>query len=341
MKTYKLLLATMVISSAAFAQDFHYSQFIYSPVTLNPATAGAFNGDIRVTNNYRQQWSSVTSMPYKTLTMSVDAPIFKGKMKGDDYFAGSFSVNNDKAGQSKLTQNLYTGAICFNKSLSEGGSNYVSLGFQAGYGMRSLDLTQLSWDNQWTGSTYNSSLPSNEPSIGLTKSYVDMSGGIMYSQIGEMIKWNIGAAMFHINQPDIGFGTKDKLYSKTVIHGGGSFRLSKTSNVVLIPAMEIVLQGPTTMVNSGINFKYILQDRSKYTGYYSEMSITFGGWYRLADALIFSMRFDYGQFAAGFSYDMNLSGLTAATSGRGGFELLFQYTGVFGGATVKTVKARI
>ncbi|MEW6469941.1 MAG: PorP/SprF family type IX secretion system membrane protein [Bacteroidota bacterium] len=341
MKILRLTLAALAISSLALAQDFHYSQFIYSPSTLNPANTGAFNGDIRVTNNYRQQWSSITSFPYKTLTMALDAPIFRSKMKGDDYFAGGISVSNDKAGASKLTGNLYSGAICFNKSLSQGGTKYISIGFQTGYGMRSIDLSALSWDNQWSGGTYNSSLPSGEPTIGLTKNYLDMSTGILFSSIGEMVKWNIGAAMFHVNQPDIGFGTKDRLYAKYVAHGSGTFRLGKTSNTSLIPGLHIAVQGPTTLVNTGMAVKYVLQDRSKYTGYYSEMSVQFGGWYRMGDALIFSTRFDYGQFAAGFSYDMNLSGLTAASNGKGGFELLFQYNGVFGGATVKTVKSRI
>ena len=60
MKNLKTLLASLLIitGNCTFAQDIHFSQVGFSPLTLNPALAGA-NGAINGVLNYRSQWSSV------------------------------------------------------------------------------------------------------------------------------------------------------------------------------------------------------------------------------------------------------------------------------------------
>jgi type IX secretion system PorP/SprF family membrane protein len=336
--------AAAVMSFAVHAQDFHYTHFYASPFTMNPALTGAYIGDIRVINNYRTQWSSVTSNPYKSETFSVDGAVLRGKMRGNDYFSAGFSFNKDKAGLSKMTTKLYNGAISFTKALSGKITNDITLGFMTGYGMRSVDFSQLSWDNQYQNGGYDPTLPTGESfGGGIKKSYIDISAGLlwMYNPT-QMVKIKFGVGALHLNTPNTGFMGTDKLYSKYVVHGLADIKLGSTTNISMQPAFEVALQGPTTLINMGTNFKYVLQDRSKYTGVYSEVAISFGGWYRVGDAGMFTCRFDYGQFALGVSYDANISELTAASNGKGGFELLFVYTGVFGnGNTVKVNKSRI
>ena len=51
------------------AQDLHFSQFINSPLVTNPANTGFIpEGDYRLGINYRNQWSSIMSLPYKTMS---------------------------------------------------------------------------------------------------------------------------------------------------------------------------------------------------------------------------------------------------------------------------------
>ncbi|MFI5151315.1 MAG: type IX secretion system membrane protein PorP/SprF, partial [Bacteroidia bacterium] len=47
------------------AQDTHFSQFYMSPLTQNPAMAGAVY-DMQALINYRNQWSSIAT-PFKTM----------------------------------------------------------------------------------------------------------------------------------------------------------------------------------------------------------------------------------------------------------------------------------
>jgi len=55
----KLLLTLLLfpgIVSVSLAQDPNFSQFFASPLTLNPALTGKFDGNFRLAGNYRNQW---------------------------------------------------------------------------------------------------------------------------------------------------------------------------------------------------------------------------------------------------------------------------------------------
>ena len=58
----------------ADAQDPHFSQFFASPLTLNPALTGKFDGTLRAAGNYRNQWPAFNNV-YTTSTLSVDFSI--------------------------------------------------------------------------------------------------------------------------------------------------------------------------------------------------------------------------------------------------------------------------
>ncbi len=61
------------------AQDIHFTQIYMSPLTLNPAMAGAiFKKQALI--NYKDQWSSITT-PYKTFAASYDMRLNKKKDK--------------------------------------------------------------------------------------------------------------------------------------------------------------------------------------------------------------------------------------------------------------------
>src|SRR5260221_14626953 len=77
-----------------YAQDTHFSQFTQSPLTVNPAQAGLFDGDFRAIVNYRNQWSSVDG--YRTEQLSCDGNMLKNKWtKG--FLGLGLNVLSDKA----------------------------------------------------------------------------------------------------------------------------------------------------------------------------------------------------------------------------------------------------
>ncbi len=66
------------------AQDLHFSQFFNSPLTTNPANTGFIpDGDYRLGINYRDQWSSIMAVPYKTMSAFGDMQIMKTGLRMD------------------------------------------------------------------------------------------------------------------------------------------------------------------------------------------------------------------------------------------------------------------
>ncbi|HYK55270.1 MAG TPA: type IX secretion system membrane protein PorP/SprF, partial [Flavisolibacter sp.] len=78
-----LFLLSAVLSSKA--QDPNFSQFFASPLTLNPALTGKFDGAFRVAGNYRNQWPTINNA-FTTATVSVDAGILRNSIPDYDQF---------------------------------------------------------------------------------------------------------------------------------------------------------------------------------------------------------------------------------------------------------------
>ena len=89
MKSFKpyylkmLALVTVLLhTAAAHSQDLHFSQFFNSPLTTNPANTGFIpDGDFRLGINYRNQWSSIMTVPYKTMSAFGDFQVAKNSLE--------------------------------------------------------------------------------------------------------------------------------------------------------------------------------------------------------------------------------------------------------------------
>lgn len=343
MKKYTLtiLLLSVSIYHTSQAQDLHFSQYSYSPLNLNPALTGVSNGDLRFVSNYRNQWQSISS-PYRTISAGYDMSLYP-KESSNDFWGAGIVFNSDKSGDSKLGLTQVNLSGSYSKSLNGSLSNFITLGFQAGFGQNSMSYDGLSWDSQFNGNSFDAALPTNEPSGSIAKTFSDFSAGVLYSYTNEsnLFKMNVGTAMFHLNNPDISLNSvSDKLYKKIVVHSNFYIRPNSNSKTTFIPNIIYTQQGSQKLLNLGTNAKYLIQDRSKFTGYNSEIAFYIGGVYRVADAFALCTRFDYGSLAFALSYDVNVSGLTLASNSRGGTELVVMYNYTFrekkkGGSSVR------
>src|SRR5664279_5216548 len=100
---YKLFLIGIAIqfSFNAYSQDIGFSQFYDQPLLRNPALAGIFTGDMRVTASYRNQWQSVT-VPYRTFGLSSEIRFPLHIMKGANLTLG-LQLLRDVAGTSEFS----------------------------------------------------------------------------------------------------------------------------------------------------------------------------------------------------------------------------------------------
>src|SRR5690554_5390746 len=111
--------ALMFHSGNLKAQDVHFTQFDASPLLLNPANTGAFNGDFRVSAVYRDQWrSAMGAAAFKTYGVSFDMPIIRD-ISIDDYLAGGVQLYNDRAGDGNLSNFTALLSVAYHKFLGQ------------------------------------------------------------------------------------------------------------------------------------------------------------------------------------------------------------------------------
>ena len=108
----------------------------------------------------------------------------------------------------------------------------------------------------------------------------------------------------------------------------GLFNLKEIERNIIEPTLEFQGEntvGPNKEILIGTMFRYMLREDSKYTGFVKGASISAGGYYRNQDAFIATALFEFSVYAVGISYDVNVSGLKTASSGRGGLEITLRF----------------
>ncbi len=320
----------------AQAQDIHFSQFYMAPLNQNPAFTGALY-DIEAIVNYKNQWESL-SFPYKTFAASFDMRIKQTKFK-NGFLAAGINFYRDEAGDGNMGTTEADLNLAYHLHLNK--LNTLGGGLQGGFDQRSVNFSALQWGNQFDGKNYNSSLPNLEPAYITPIIYPELGGGVLWTYDNsnssskvtqnDVLKWNIGASAFHIQEPGNSFYSIDneKLDTRFVIHGDGLISIPNT-DFGINPLFLYYKQGTISEIDIGAMVRYSLADyNSKYTGFgKGETAISAGLLVRTGDAFIVLMLLNYANYAIGFSYDSNYSLLTTATNGRGGLEVAIRYAGI-------------
>lgn len=315
-----IVIAIFMVSCLGFsrAQDIHYSQFNASPLNLNPAQTGLFDGDWRFSGNYRGQWAAIP-VPYKTFSIAAENRL-KTKLKNDVPAAGLI-INTDKAGDSRFSTTQIFLSLAYIKKLNKDSTHFLSLALQPGFSTKSFDINQLTFDNQFDGDSYNAALSSGESFSKTRISYFDMGGGLAYLyRKNARTQINIGVSLLHINQPKQSFFDNNdiRLDQKLSVSALGEVPVAAKLDVV--PTILFQKQGKFNETVLGLFGKYYLKP---YNGIPTAVSL--GGFLRLKDAFIVAANMDYRNFNVGISYDVNTSKLIAATNHKGGFEISVIY----------------
>lgn len=318
--------ATMMLSTSAMAQDPHFTQYFASPLTLNPALTGLTQEDIRLAANYRNQWGSVSPNPYVTGTVSYDMATMKGALGNGDALGIGVLGLFDRSGLGGL-QNITVGlSVAYHKALGYEKQHTLSIGIQGALVQKSLDFSQLKFEDQFEISTGGTPYQTSENIPNQDVTNADFNAGIMYSgRVNEHATTYIGFSYYHINQPVESFLNSDhKIHSRYTAYLGGSFDLNE--NIVLYASGLYQSQASASEIMAGAAVGFVLNpghDRefSKNTIFY------LGGWYRYSDAICPYIGFEWSKMKLGISYDANMSALSPATGGNGGYEVSLIFNG--------------
>jgi len=309
------LILLLIIAQFSFAQDIHFSQFNASPLNINPALTGNFDGEYRIMGNYRSQWSSVT-LPYKTFSLGTDAHNF---LQNENIGAGVF-INNDKTGDSRLKTFHFIISGSYKIMLDEDLKHQIIGGLQIGIAQKSIDYDDLKFDSQYNGFFFNPVASNNESFKNEGQTYPIINLGAMWQFQHERTAANFGMSLYNINSPKQSFFNRNqiKLDRRLNIHGAG--QLPITDKIDLLPSLLFMKQGSFAEFMIGTFAKMVLNNDP-----YQYRAIYFGPWLRSGDAGCFVVAMDYNNVNVGFSYDLNYSDLIEASRRKGGFEISFRY----------------
>lgn len=303
-------------AQALFGQDIHFTMYNMSPMTLNPAMAGKFEGTFRIGGIYRDQWSSVISNQFRTPSAWVDAPIIRGFRK-QDWIGVGLMLYQDKAGIAALTHSAAKLGGAYHFAFGKKGNTVLSIGGHYGSEQRRINPEQLIFQDGLE--LNNVGLSQDLARVLGNANYQDFDGGLAFTtRLNPKMDMTLGFSMYHIGRPrynllNDGF---ERLPRRAVTHG--VFNIEMNEKWTLSPSFIYqTMSGADEIMVQGLA-GYLFNE---------EKAITLQGGlgYRLSDAVNLLAGARIKDLTLGISYDVNTSSLSNVSNYRGGFEIAANY----------------
>lgn len=301
---------SIIIVEFSLAQDPSFSQFFSSPLNINPALTANINEDWRVISNMRDQWIGPAS-PYATGSISFDSKIMQNKIPNvsdkNVFGIGGMLMYDDV--MYGIVQSTYASLnLSYNLLLAEdfyGNKHRLGIGFGETYGRRFVDFSRLNFQEQFTGTGFNTNLPTGEAALSNMKPYFSSNIGMLYSYKTEKSNLDIGASVYHLNKPKQTFLADPNQYlpMRDVVHINYERFLSET--LVLNSNAIYQYQGGASYLSLGGALGFYLEDDGSTI-------LNLGMWYWSKNAVIPYVGMVYNNFQFGLSYDATVSKLNQA-----------------------------
>ena len=307
------------------AQDLHFSQYFNTPLLVNPANTGfAPEVDWRAGVNYRNQYSSLTSNPYKTMSAWGDAQVFNNRFDNGWMGIGG-AVMKDVAGAGNLSSTRAYGSVAYHQLV--GMASLLSIGFNVGYITKKVDFTKLTFDNQWNGQFFDVTIPSGENFAYSQVGYVDLQTGLNYAYFPNNNTYlNAGFSLSHINRPkESFFSNSNNIDARLAVRYTAFLNAMYKINDqwIINPNAYFSKMGNTYEVVGGMNANYNLSGDGS-------TQVIGGLYYRYQDAAIPMVGFQLNDFKLTASYDATVSSLGAYNNRYGAYEISLVKTGTYG-----------
>lgn len=310
------------------AQDAHLSMYDAAPLYLNPAMTGVFEGDWRIHGQYRTQWKAVNFKPYQSYLLSFDKPIKKWGIGGQ--------LTNFRAGIGNY--NAFEGlvSVAYTTPIDKNKYHNFSFGAQGGISQKSVEYQLLSFNNQYTtvnGGGFDMTIPNQEEFAGQSMIVPSVNAGFLYFFAKQQSRLNpfFGASAFNLTQPKETFlGTDNRLPMRYFAHVGTRVNISEV--FYLIPKVLVMNQQKFWEHTAAIDAGYYLKEADMYliggaffrtVGWPTNIDPDFA---QIAnDAFMLSLGAKLEDITVKVGYDVNVSDLRTASTGRGGFEVSVTY----------------
>lgn len=306
------------------AQDPHFSDYSNFPLQLNPALTGQVpEGSGRVQAGYRDQWSSVLGNgAFRTSYLSFDrrncAP-FQG-----DFWSFGGHVLGDQRGDFPLQRLDAFATAAYMKRLAEPGDlqMYMGVGLEGGVIHQRLGQNGRTFDEQFDDPTAPGEMLDQ-----FNFTVLDYGFGFSFylaSRRNTNFSFSLGGAIKHLGEPNYEFfaetsGVEARLKRRHIVHGSLTY--------------------PVIGDKLGLSWKGVFMVQAPYHQLVNRLELVFSNQFRIGgglrqvrgpqaydiDALIISTSLVVHRLTIAFSYDANISSLSAASASFGALEISLGY----------------
>jgi len=315
-----LALFSFISTATVHAQDVHYVQFDATPLAVNPAFTGMFDGSIRASSLYRNHWSNV-HLPYVTYGTSFEMPVFIDK-KGN-YLAAGVQFFQDLAGDGNLRNQSALASAAYHKHFGkrENHGCDIGIGAQGLFVYRSVNVTSLFYGEQLYMANSNGQFV-----LGLSNrySYAGLNIGICFAQsLGSRFNYTIGYSENNINEPAEN-SKKIRALDMGIIRNrvgviGVNWILNRWA---FRPSFYFITREKLTAFIAGSEFSYILKKPQQNK---VPTSVFIGGWYRRGEIGSLTAGVEFKRIRIGVGCDYNFTVLKNSAVGEGGLEVSLKY----------------
>ena len=322
-KRILLIICCFALGLQGIGQDLHFSQYYAAPLTVNPANTGFIpDGDYRLGVNYRKQWSTIMSVPYKSFSAFADAKLLGDKLENGWLGVGGLLLN-DVAGAGSLRSTKIYGSVAYHQML--GNSSLLSAGFNVGYAQKSIDQSRLKFPDQFDGYFFDIHLPTQVVLDRNRISYFDLQAGINFTYFPtDDVFVNLGYSMHHVNKAResffSGYDVDAVIPQRHIVSANAMLKVSP--NVILSPGIHYTNHVRASELVGGLNANIDLSGAGEY-------QFILGGWYRTGDAFIGLAGLEVHKLKFMFSYDATMSSLKNFNNSRGATEISIIKTGLY------------
>lgn len=320
-----VLLVFSLLSFPVLSQDLHFSQWFNAPLITNPANTGFIpDADYRIGANYRNQWSAIMTIPYKTMSVWGDAQLFRDRIESGWLGVGGV-ILRDVAGSGQLTSTKAYASLAYHQMLGE--AHLLSAGFNAGWSNKRINNSALKFPDQFDGQFFDNTLPTSVILDKTSTSYLDVQVGLNYAYFPtDKLYLNGGISAWHINRPRESFFNTDLAGFDPRIEprytGFANASIKMSDEIILNPMAYYSLQSKAREFVIGGNIQYdLLGD--------GEQQLVLGIYARPGDAIIPMAGFQWKFIRLLFSYDATTSQLKNYNNSRGAFEFALLQHGFY------------
>lgn len=310
----------VLFSHILIAQDPSFSQFFSSPLTINPALTGNFNGTMRAVSNIRSQNADYNNA-YNTKTLSVDFNLLTNKIKLNDRLSMGVLLLSDQTGNKIITNNNLGISLSYMKGLDDEQKRSITLGFQSNYSNRRFNSGNAQFEDQLTPGGFT--LPSGDILLDnkLSKSAIDINTGILfqYAPTSEH-HYYIGASLFNLLQSQKEFSSSTSIAPlRKTIHGGMMSPVGYAGT--LHASFQFQQQQTFNQLLIGGAYSYYIKDALR-----SYVELYLGAWYRTDQSIIPYIGIEWNYWRLGYTNDMSFSNRITAGQLRYSNEVSLYYT---------------